>query len=62
MDPVLQEIYTLVVPAIPYVAGAYAILWVALVVYIGMTYSRVGHLEKEIAALEESLERRGVGV
>lgn len=62
MDPVLAEIYALVVPSLPYVAGAYALLWIALVVYIGMTYSRVGRLEKEIAVLEESLERRGVGV
>lgn len=61
MDPVLKEIYALVVPSIPYVAGAYALLWVALVVYIGMTYSRIGHLEKEIAVLEESIERRGLG-
>jgi hypothetical protein len=60
MDPVLAEIYALVVPSLPYVAGAYALLWIALVVYIGMTYSRVGRLEKEIAVLEESLERRGV--
>jgi len=62
MDPVLVEIYALVVPSLPYVAGAYAILWIALVVYIGTAYSRVGRLEKEIAVLEESLERRGLSV
>jgi hypothetical protein len=62
MDPVLVEIYALVVPSLPYVAGAYALLWIALVVYIGMAYSRVGRLEKEIAVLEESLERRGLSV
>lgn len=58
MDPVLAEIYALVVPSLPYVIGAYALLWVALVVYIGMTYSRVGRIEKEMSVLEEALERR----
>jgi hypothetical protein len=61
MDPVLEEIYALVVPSLPYVAGAYALLWVALVVYIGMAYSRVGRIEKEMIVLEEALERRNVG-
>lgn len=61
MDPVLAEIYALVVPSLPYVAGAYVLIWGALVVYIGMAYSRVGRLEKELAILEESLKRREGG-
>ncbi|MDY0087813.1 MAG: hypothetical protein RBS78_04620 [Coriobacteriia bacterium] len=61
MDPVLAEIYALVVPSLPFVIGAYALLWVSLVVYVGMTYRRVGRIEKEMGVLEEALERRSTG-
>ncbi len=59
MDPTLQEIYSLVLKQWPLVAGAYSILWVALIVYIGMIMARLGRLEKEIQVLSEAVERRG---
>lgn len=59
MDPVLQQIYQLVNPSLPYVIGAYGVLWLGLMVYVGVALSRVGKLEKQLALVEESLAKRG---
>jgi hypothetical protein len=61
MDPTLKEVYDLVLDQWPLVAGAYAILWTALVVYIGMALGRLGTLKSEMKVLEEAIERRAQG-
>ena len=60
-DPMNMEIYRLVLADAPYVIGAYAILWLALMAYVGMVFRRLMRLEKEVAVLEESMERRTAG-
>jgi hypothetical protein len=55
MDPVLKEIYSLVTP---YVLGAYGVLWIALVVYIGLAWRRVSQVDKQMTVLEEAVARR----
>jgi hypothetical protein len=59
MDPVLAQIYQLVVPSMPYVLGAYGILWLGLMVYVGAALSRLGKLEKQLALVEDALAKRG---
>lgn len=59
MDPVLEQIYQLVVPQAPYVIGAYGILWLGLMVYVGVTLSRIGKLEKQLALVEDAFAKRG---
>jgi CcmD family protein len=59
MDPVLQQIYSLVVPALPYVIGAYAVLWVGLMVYVSLVLSRLGKLERQLVLVEETVAKRG---
>lgn len=61
MDPMNQELYRLALHDAPYVIGAYAILWVALMAYVGIVFRRLMRLEKEVAVLEESMERRNAG-
>jgi CcmD family protein len=58
MDPVLAQIYSLVVPSLPYVIGAYGILWLGLMVYVGLTLSRLGRLEKQLVLVEEEIQKR----
>ena len=58
MDPVLAQIYQLVVPSLPYVIGAYGILWLGLMVYVGVTLNRLGKLEKQLALVEDALDKR----
>jgi hypothetical protein len=58
MDPVLAQIYQLVVPSLPYVIGAYGILWLGLMVYVGVTLNRLGKLEQQLALVEDAIEKR----
>jgi len=58
MNSEMQQIYSLVLPAAPYVIAAYGILWAALVVYIGFVLRRLGRVQRELAVVEESVERR----
>lgn len=59
MDPVLAQIYQLVVPSMPYVLGAYGILWIGLMVYVGVALSRIGKLEKQLVLVEDAIAKRG---
>jgi hypothetical protein len=58
MHPTLKEIYDLVLTQWPLVAAAYAVLWAALVVYIGLAIRRLNALGKQIEVLEAAVERR----
>ena len=54
----MNEIYSTVAPAAPYVIGAYGLIWVTLLVFIGLVWRRVGRLEQELEVLEGSIKRR----
>ena len=56
-----RELYTLVLADAPYVIAAYAILWVALVVYITTVLRRLMRVESEMAVLEEAAALRSPG-
>ncbi len=58
MDATNIELYRLVIADAPYVIAAYAVLWIALIVYITMVLRRMMRLEKEMAVLEETAARR----
>lgn len=58
MDPVLKEIYSLVMPAAPYVLAAYGILWIGLFGYITVVLRRLGKIEAELRVVEEAVARR----
>lgn len=58
MNETLKEMYELVLPQAPFVIAAYGILWVSLVVYVGLTFRRLGRLERELRVVEEAVERR----
>ena len=34
MNPILEQIYSTILPAAPYVIAAYALIWLALFVYV----------------------------
>jgi len=58
MEPTNKELYVLVLQDAPFVIAGYAILWVALVAYVTIVLRRILRLEKEVAVLETSVERR----
>ena len=55
MNPILVEIYSTIVPSMPFIIGAYALMWVALLVYVLIIM--VGHkkAEAQMAVLEEAI-------
>ena len=38
MNPILADIYSTILPSAPYIIAAYALLWVALLVYVLMVF------------------------
>ena len=58
MNETLKEIYSLAFTQWPLVAGAYALIWVGLMVYVAMAWRRVSDVEKQVVALEEAVARR----
>lgn len=58
MDPTLEEVYGLVLTQWPLVAGAYALLWTGLVVYVGLAIKRMKGLGRQVEVLEAALARR----
>ena len=58
MNPLLQEIYSTVVPSAPYLIAAYALIWVALLVYVLVIAKGISKAEKQLRLLEEIVEER----
>jgi CcmD family protein len=47
-----------VLPMLPFVVGAYGLLWIVLFGYMVWVNSRLGRTEKEVAAVEAAVKRR----
>lgn len=55
MDPILQEIYSTVVPSAPFLIAAYALLWAALLVYVVVMQRGLKNSEKRLDLLEAEI-------
>lgn len=60
MNPVLIEIYSTVAPSMPFIIGAYALMWVAILVYVLVIMMGFKKAEKQMAVLEEAIAEREV--
>lgn len=58
MDPILQEVYSIVIPSAPFVIAAYVGIWVVLLVFVVMMLLRTKKTQKDIDALNEAIEYR----
>lgn len=58
MDPVLEEIYSTIIPSAPYVIAAYVLVWLALCVFVFFTWRGVRRAEKKLEVLEDELAKR----
>ena len=56
VDPTAQQEQ---LPAAPLVMGAYAVVWVAVVLYLWSIWRRLGTVEREIAQISRRLESGG---
>lgn len=55
MNPVLAEIYSTIVPSMPYIIGAYALIWVVLLIYVFIIMRGQKKAEAQMTVLEEEL-------
>lgn len=55
MNAVLVEIYSTIIPSAPYVIAAYALVWVALLVYLIVIMRGQKKAEAQMALIEEAL-------
>ena len=61
MDPILAEIYSTILPSAPFVIAAYALILVALGVFVFIISRNLKKTEAELAVLEEELASRNAG-
>ena len=55
MNPVLAEIYSTVIPSMPFIIAAYALLWAVLLIYVLVSMRGMKKTEQQIAVLEEAV-------
>lgn len=55
MNPVLEEIYSTIVPSMPFIIGAYALVWLAILVYMLAIMLSCKKAEAQMAVLEEAV-------
>lgn len=60
MNSVLQEIYATILPSAPFIIAAYALVWLALFVYIIFSVRRFKSVEAQLALVEQSLGKGAV--
>lgn len=58
MNPILEQIYATILPSAPFVIAAYALVWLALLVYVVFVTVRLKRTEAQVTALEEALAHR----
>ena len=61
MNPILADIYSTIVPSAPYIIAAYALLWVALLVYILVIVRGTKRAERQMDLIEDELRELGKG-
>ena len=55
MNPILSDIYSTVLPSAPFIIAAYAIVWLALLVYVIFVVRGLKKTEAQMALLEEAI-------
>ena len=58
MNPIISDIYSTVLPSAPFIIAAYAIVWLALLVYVIIVVRGLKKTEAQMAVLEEALAKR----
>ena len=56
MNSLLAEIYSTIIPSAPYIIAAYALVWVCMLVWVFLQFSKQKKLAAQLQMLEEELE------
>ena len=58
MNPILVDIYSTVAPSAPFIIAAYALVWVALLIYVVVVTRNLKKTEARMSVLEEALAEK----
>lgn len=58
MNPILADMYSTVAPSMPFIIAAYAIVWLALLVYVIFAMRGMKKTEAQMALLEEAVAQK----
>ena len=58
MNPILTEIYSTIVPSMPFIIGAYVLMWLALTAHVLIIMVGYKKAEAQMAVLEEAVAER----
>lgn len=61
MNPILADMYSTVIPSAPFIIAAYALVWLALLVYVVVAMRGLKKTEAQMALLEEALAKQRAG-
>lgn len=61
MDPILSEVYSAILDAVPYVIIAYVGIWAVLAIYLFALGRRAKRISSDIEALSEALDSHDGG-
>ena len=56
MNPILEEIYSTIIPSAPYIIAAYALIWFVLLIFVLVSMRSLKKAEARIEILEESIQ------
>ncbi len=55
MNPVLEEIYSTIIPSAPYIIAAYALLLALVLVWVLLQFNKQKKLDQQLTLLEEEV-------
>ncbi len=58
MNPILEEIYSTILPSAPYLIAAYVLVLAALLAWLLVQFRRQSNLSRRLDMLEEELKDR----
>ncbi len=58
MNPILQDIYSTIIPSAPFIIAAYALFWVVLLLYVVKLARTTKKLSRDIDTLEALIKQQ----
>ncbi|MBR2789777.1 MAG: heme exporter protein CcmD [Eggerthellaceae bacterium] len=58
MNPILQEIYSTIIPSAPFIIAAYALVLVCLFVFLFMQRAKIRAAERRLDVLEDAVRTK----
>ena len=58
MNPILQDIYSTIIPSAPFIIAAYALFWVVLLLYVVKLARTTQQLSRDIDTLEALIKQQ----